>query len=79
VSVVPVARKLSTTEKKATRAKLFVVEKILQEQWSQSCQTVLGSIPDEDDFCSSNTDEDRRTGHRTKLFVVARILQKVRS
>jgi hypothetical protein len=57
---------------------LFVAERILQEQWSKSRQTVLGSIPNEDDFCSSNTDEDRRAGHGTKLFVVARILQKLR-
>jgi hypothetical protein len=65
--------------RKASRAKLFVEERILQKQWLQSRQTVLGSIPDEDDSCSSNTDEDRRTGHRTKLFVVVRILQKLRS
>jgi hypothetical protein len=65
--------------RKASRAKLFVAERILQEQWSQSRQTALGLIPDEVVFCSSNTDEDRRTAHRTKLFVVARILQKLRS
>jgi hypothetical protein len=56
---------------------LFAAERILQEQWSQSRETVLVSIHDKDDFCSSTTDEDRRTGHRTKLFVVARILTKV--
>jgi hypothetical protein len=65
--------------RKASRAKLFVAERTLQEQWSQSHETILGSVPDEDDFCSSNTVENRRTENRTKLFVVARILQKLRS
>jgi hypothetical protein len=33
---------------------------------------VLGSIPSEDGFCSSDTKHDRRTAPRRKLFVLKR-------
>jgi hypothetical protein len=42
-------------------------------------KTVLGSGPNEDGFCSSETKHDRRTALRQNLFVSARRLQELRS
>jgi hypothetical protein len=39
----------------------------------------LGSISDEDGFCSSETKHDRRAASILKLIVLARRLQKQRS
>jgi hypothetical protein len=57
--------------RKAAKVKLFVSERRLQEQSSQSQQTVLGLIPDHV-FCCSETNHDRRMVPRPKLFVSLR-------
>jgi hypothetical protein len=55
---------------------LWNQEEILESQ--NPGKTVLGSSPDEDGFCSSETKHDRRTAPRLKLFASARTLHKQR-
>jgi hypothetical protein len=45
---------------------LFVSARKLREQWSQHRKPVLGSSPDKDGFCSSETKHDIITGLRQK-------------
>jgi hypothetical protein len=62
----------------ASRSKLFVSKKRLQQQRSHPRIIVLGSSPGEDYFYSSETKHDRRTAERTKLFASAGRLQELR-
>jgi hypothetical protein len=57
---------------------LLVSDRRLQKQRSQLLQTDVGSIPDKDVFCGSETVHDNRTVPRQKLFVLARKLQEQR-
>jgi hypothetical protein len=60
------------------RQKLFVSKRRLRKQKSQPQKTVLGSIIGEDSFSSSETKQDRMV-QRTKLFLLVRKLQELRS
>jgi hypothetical protein len=79
VRTVPAARKLCKIDERRQRPKLYVSKRRLQKQRPQPRKTVLGSSPDEDIFCSSETKHDRRTAPRQNLFVSARKLQELRS
>jgi hypothetical protein len=63
----------------APKPKLFVTNRILQEQRPQLRKTILSWSPDGDGFCSSETKSGRRTAPEPKLFVTNRILQEQRT
>jgi hypothetical protein len=65
-------------ERLQTQTELLVSDRALQKHRPKPLQTVLGSIPDKDVFCRSETERDRRMAPRTKLFVPVRKLQEQR-
>jgi hypothetical protein len=68
-----VAQNLSPTEEH------HISSSRLKEQGPQLWKSVQCLMPSGDDFYSIKTKQDRRMVQRTKLFVSARILQKLRS
>jgi hypothetical protein len=72
-----VARKLSMTEERRQDQSCF----FRTGNYRNKCynpKTILGSIPGEDGFCTSEIKHGRRSAPRPKLFVSKRRLQKQR-
>jgi hypothetical protein len=68
-----VSEESKSDRRKARRSKLFVSAKILQEQGPQPRKNVLGSISGKNVFCTSETDDGRRTYVRHAMFVSVRM------